>query len=443
LPVDQVRNAAVDVLLRVFERGSYLNLALDKTLRTKRFPPRARRFLTQLVYGTVRHRLLCDHVLAKLVHQPLDDIPKPVLVVLRMGAFQSLLCKQVPRYAMVHTSVELARKRGHAGLARLANAVLKRLPESIDEVTLPGSQEDLAGHLSIRHSMPRWLVDYMLGMYGEDRGAALCAALNVEAPVTLRANTSKNTVDNLMKALQSYGARVAKTTPVPEEVTLLEGEAPSRSKLFAEGAYFIQDPASMLAPHLLEPMPGERVLDLCAAPGGKTTHVAQLRRGDGMTVAMDFHASRLRRVRENAGRLGAEGIVMVCGDGKEPPLRASFDKVLVDAPCTGLGALRRHPDLKWRVGPEDPSRLAELQRALLRSAIRLCKNGGLIVYSVCTFTREETSEATSPFLAEGLVKPEDGPEWLALWRTGEGEYRTFPSEDNLDAFYLMRLRKAS
>jgi 16S rRNA (cytosine967-C5)-methyltransferase len=441
VPVDRVRDAAIDVLLRVFERGAYLNIALDKTLRRKSFNPRARRFLTLLVYGTVRHKTLCDFILTDRVRQPLDKLPPAILTILRMGVFQALFCRQVTFPAMVHTSVDLAKKRDHLGTARLVNAVLKRAPETLEDAGLPRATEDLAQYLRIRYSMPRWLVRRFTEQFGEEAEAA-CAALSEEAPTTLRANTLKTSVEELRQRLAKADVVAKKQTPVPEELTVIDG-TPLRTKLFQNGFFFLQDPASMVSPHLMQPEPGERILDLCAAPGGKTTHLAQLAGGKAHVLAMDIHPGKLAQVQDNVERLGTPGVACLCGDGTRPPLAPGFHRVLVDAPCSGLGTLRRHPDLKWHAQSGDPARLGEIQRTLLRSAIELCENAGRIVYSVCTLTPEETDQVVQPFLDEGAVEPEDGPEWLEPWKEGKGRYRMLPHRSPMDGFFLTSLRKRS
>lgn len=443
MPADPVRDAAIDVLLRVFERGAYLNLALDTSLRRRKLTERGRRFLTQLVYGTVRHRQLCDHILAPRLHQPLVSLPAPILNILRMGVFQALFCGNVTFPAMVHTSVDLAKKRGHAGTARLTNAVLKRVPQRLEDVALPNAATDPVGFLSCRYSLPAWLAQRWVDELGFARAEARCAACNEPAPATLRVNTQRIGRDALADAFARAGVHAEKRTPIPEELTLLDGPPPARSKRFHEGQYFLQDPASMLAPHLLEPAPGDRVLDLCAAPGGKSTHLAQLM-GHGHVVAADVQPAKLRLVRENADRLGLPGLHLLGADGRQPPFRPGhFQRVLVDAPCSGLGTLRRHPDLKWRIAPDDIARLAQTQQELLRSAWELCENGGVIVYSVCTLTPEETTGAIACLAGSGRVTPEDGPPWLDTWKSGTGQYQTNPENEGLDGFFLMRLRKQS
>jgi 16S rRNA (cytosine967-C5)-methyltransferase len=446
MPADPVRDAAVDVLYRVFERGMYLDQSLDRSLRRKKISGRGRRFLTQLVYGTVRYRLLCDYVLSGLCTQPLDQLPPHILIILRMGVFQALFCDQVTFPAMVHTAVDLGKKRGHAGLGRLVNAVLRKAPKQIEDVRLPEREADPVKWLSLRYAMPKWLVRLLIEETGGSAAAeACCQTMNTPAPAMLRVNTLKTDRDTLVRRLLKAGIEAAPFTELPDAVTVLDGAgALPRSKWFTRGHCTIQDPASMLAAYLLEPEGGERVCDLCAAPGGKTSHLAERTGGEAHIVAADSGLRRLQALLDTLDRLETPGVTVVCADGKAPPFsEETFDCVLVDAPCSGLGTLRRHPDLKWRMDPEAIERLHEEQAALLRSAVRLCKNGGRIVYAVCTFTQRETRDIAGAFPADGPVRPEDGPELLQPWKTATGEYRIPPSSAALDGFYLIRLRKVS
>ena len=439
-----VRDTAVVVLLRVFEKGEYIDTALDRSLRRRNLSERGRRFLTHLVYGVARHYLLCDHVLTPLVTRPLESVPRPILTILRMGIFQALFCHQVTTPSMVHTSVDLAKRHGHAGTAQLVNAVLRRAPRSLDDVSLPSSTDEPVAFISTRYSIPRWMTSMWIDELGKEAAEAFCKASAEPAPVTLRANQLRSSAEQLMAGLAKTGYRAEKRTAIPEEATVLEGIPPVRSKLFQGGHCFVQDPASMLPPHLLEPQPGEKVLDLCAAPGGKTTHMAELTGGEACIVALDRTTRKLATTAENIRRLDAPGIWLVQGDGKMAPFpEGTFDRVLVDAPCSGLGTLRRHPELKWRTRPEDINRLAVEQQALLRAAIRLCKNTGVIVYSVCTVSQSETEGVLHSILDSEPVRREDGPEWLDTWKNGIGTYQTNPHHDGLDGFFLTRLRKQS
>ena len=231
---------------------------------------------------------------------------------------------------------------------------------------------------------------------------------------------------------------------MPEALIVSGADRLLRGKLFQDGHFMVQDPASMLAAHLLAPAPGERILDLCAAPGGKTTHMAALADNQARIVALERYAGRARLIDDNRTRLDVSGIEILCGDGLAPPFPDGlFDKVLIDAPCSGLGVLRRHPEIKWRITPDAPTRLSVTQKALLRRAVQLCKNGGLIVYSVCTLTQEETFDVVSELLAaEGCVA-EDGLERFDSWKTAQGQYQTNPLDAAWDGFFLTRFRKQS
>ena len=445
MSIDIVRDTAVNILLRV-EDGAFLDSALDKALHRRAISDRGRRFLTQLVYGTVRHKALCDHVLKKRVHEPMGKLPIPILIILRMGVFQALFCNQVTFPAMVHTSVDLAHKHGHSGTARLVNAVLRKVPTTLDEVRFPDKTVHFVEYLSIRYSLPRWLVEEWRTAYGDADTEALCAASNLPAPTLLRVNTLKTDRETLQSTLMKSGYAVQPFESIPEALTVVGDLPPARTKAFQEGHYLIQDGASMLPPHLLQPKGAKWVLDMCAAPGGKTTHLAQLADPDACIVATDVSLGRLNRVQENVARLALDeshAIELVAADGLHSPFRPIFDAVLVDAPCSGLGTLRRHPDLKWRLSQAGRMELMETQTALLNEGIRLCKNGGLIVYSVCTFSHEETLDVLEKVLADQMVSLEDGPECLNQWKIATGQYRTLPTQEGLDGFFLTRLRKAS
>lgn len=444
MPAEPVRDAALDVLLRVFdERAIYLDVSLDKTQRRKKLSERGRRFLGMLVYGTVRHKTLCDFVLQQHCHQPLDELPLVIRTILQMAVFQSLFCDQVTHPAMVHTSVDLAKHRTHAGLARMVNAVLRKVPQSLDEITFPDPEKELAKYLKIRHSMPKWLIRKWMDQFGNETARALCEASCETADSILRVNTLKTNKAELLERLANSGVIAADDVALPNALRVIQGGSLPRTKWFQQGHFFLQDTASMLPALLLEPQPGERVLDMCAAPGGKTTHLAELAEGQARITAMDASRTRLWKVLENIERLETPGIAVVCGDGMRPPLSGCFDRVLVDAPCSGLGTLRRHPDLKWRMTAESIEEMARNQLTLLRSAISLCKNNGIIVYSVCTFTPEETTAVIEAVVAEGGVTLENGPEYLNSWNMAQGMYQSLPSSGAWDGFFLTRFRKQS
>ena len=445
MPVDPVRDAAIDTLLRIFDKGANSNTALDRTISRKgsRLSSRGRRFLTHLVYGTTRYINLSDHIIEDLLTQPIKKLPLPILLILRMGVYQSLFLDSVTFPAMVHTSVDLAKKKGHAGTARLVNAVLKRVPQVLEDVSLPDKEADPALYLSTRYSLENWLCARWVEEYGLEGAEKICAASNEEAPNTIRVNTTLTSREDLLKQLKKLDINAEPDPHIPDSITLLGGPPPVKKKIFQHGHFYIQDPASMLPPHLLEPAAGERILDICASPGGKTTHIAQLTGNEATIISNDMGDKGYWRIQENIERLQLKNIHLTIADGNALPLRGPFDRVLLDAPCTGMGTFRRHPELKYRMGPKGPRRLGKKQLALLRSAIEVCKNGGVVVYSVCTFSAEETEDLANTITGELPVTLEDGPTWLTPWKINEGQYRILPGDGPLDGFFLMRLRKQS
>lgn len=444
MAVDHVRDAAVSTLLRIFNNQAHVDVSVDRTLRRNKLSPRGSRFMTHLVYGVVRHRMLCDYVLHPLCDQPLDQLPLPVLMILRMGVFQTFFCDNVTRPAMVHTSVDLARKRSHSGLARVTNAVLRRVPASLDEVVLPDREKDLRDYLRVRYSMPRWLVRLWCDLYGEGGAEQFCQACDTPAPPAVRVNTLLTSTETLLEEMLKGGIVAERPEAALDALLLHDGTNPQTTRWFREGHLMQQDLASILAGALVDAQPGEKILDLCAAPGGKGLHMAASSQDRSRIIALERFFGRIPRIVENMERLQSKSISPLCGDALAAPFEeGSFDRVLVDAPCSGLGTLRRHPEIKWRVSRETPALLAETQVAMLRKALQLCKNGGLVVYSVCTPTPEETTGVVETVLADGGSMAEDGPEHFNSWKTAQGQYQTSPENGAWDAFYLMRFRKQS
>ncbi|HDP35934.1 MAG TPA: 16S rRNA (cytosine(967)-C(5))-methyltransferase RsmB [Candidatus Hydrogenedentes bacterium] len=444
MPVDLVRDCAVSALMRILENSAHTDVVLDRILRKRKLSSRGSRFLTHLVYGVVRHKLLCDHVLSDLCDQPLDKIPAPVLMVLRMGVFQAFFCANVTRPALVHTSVDLARRRGNVGLAKLANAVLRRLPDRLEAVRLPDREHDFINYLRVRYSMPRWMVRLWMDLFGADDAEKFCAVCNTPAPVTIRVNTLRTDRETLARQLVAAGYAASPVCDCLDALSVTGEGNLFKSKLFLDGLFMLQDPASMLAAAMTTPRPGQRILDMCAAPGGKATHMAALSGGKAFVVAAERYLGRMERIRENCARMGMSNLSAVCADGLQAPFEdGAFDCVLLDAPCSGLGTLRRHPEIKWRAMPDMPARMAVTQRALLRKAMQLCKNGGLIVYSVCTLTRQETLEVVEEVMSDGTCVSEDAPEQFNSWKTAQGQYQTNPLGAAWDGFFLTRFRKRS
>ena len=427
------RAVALDVLVRV-EGGAYSNLVLPGVLRDSGLSARDRAFATDLVYGTLRRRRTLDHLLDPALDRPLDGLDAPVRAALRLGVYQ--LVSDVPAHAAVGETVEVAPRRARP----LANAVLRKVAASGPPWSLPPG-DDLTA-LGVRLSYPDWLVEHLIAAMGREDALATLASANEPPPVTLRPNLHRTTPDDLVRELEAGGATVAPGRLGTGAIVVRGLGDPARAPAVAEGRATPQDEASQAVVAVLDPGPGDSVLDTCAAPGGKATAAAERAGASGRVVAGDVHAGRLTLVQRAAARL-AVAVECVVADGRTLPVRGrAFDRVLVDAPCTGLGVLRRRPEARWRVRPEDAATLAALQRELLRDAARAVRPGGTLVYSVCTLTRDETT-AVDEWAADELPELSAGERPGTPWRPWGRGALLLPHDAGTDGMFVLRLHRAS
>ncbi len=442
------RSLALDILGRVAE-GAYADLALDAALDLQpQLDPRDRALATELVYGVLRQQGRLDFALARCCRQPLAKLEHQVLRLLRLGAYQILCLDRVPDHAAVHETVELARRLRLERVTGFLNGILRNLARDKGAIPWPDAQADPAGHLEHALSLPGWLARQWLEQFGAEEALALGRAMLEPAPGSLRVNTlacsREEFLAQLPAELAPEPARFA-----PEGVVL---GARGRLHLPAEqqGCYQVQDEASMLIPHLLGPQPGERILDACAAPGGKTTQLAALAQNRAQILALDLHPQRLRLVAQGAARLGCRGIETRPWDLTRPPdflAPGSFDRVLVDAPCSGLGVLRRNPESRWRRCAADLPRLAQLQRTILGQVASLVRPGGVLVYSLCTFGPAETDGVVADFTAAhpDFVQEDLRPLVPGHWGElidAQGCLRTLPHRHaGMDGFFAARFRR--
>ncbi len=421
------RSVAVDVVRRVTDEGAYSNLALSRTLSRSGLDERDAALATELVYGTLRRLVPIDRALAPLLERPLETAPKAARVALRVGAYQ-LRYTRVPPHAAVSETVALADPR-HKGFV---NAVLRRLADAPPEEVLGAHDADVAA----RTGLAEWAVRELRRVVGDQAVEEAAAALAQPGGLTIRTNTCATDVDELERALAGAGVTTVRGRVQPDSL-LVEHGAPSRLPGFDEGWFAVQDQASSFVVAALDPKPGDRVLDVCAAPGGKATHASCIAGPSGLVVAADVSPSRLELVGANAGRLGVR-VLTLAQDGRRPALRGGFDRVLVDAPCSGIGSARRRPELLWRARKDELSGLARLQVGIATAAAGLLRPGGRLVYSVCTFPRAETDAACDAILrrAPGLEPDEiAGPHGRAE------RVRLWPHRDGCDAMFVAAFRR--
>ena len=405
------RSVAIDVVRRVTDEGAYSNLALSRTLSRAGLDDREAAFASELAYGTLRRLVPIDRALAALVERPLDTAPKGARAALRVGAYQ-LRYTRVPPHAGVSETVALADPR-HKGFV---NAVLRRLADAPAQAMVGTGDADVAA----RTGLSEWGVRELRRLLGDEEVETAAAALAQPARVTIRTNTCATTVSELEGALAGAGVHAVRGSVQPGSLVVEHG-APSGLPGFEEGWFAVQDEASSFVVQALDPQPGDRVLDVCAAPGGKAAHAACLSGARGLVVAADVSPRRLGLVRANTERLGVRALILA-QDARRPALRGGFDRVLVDAPCSGFGSARRRPELLWRARKDDLSGLARLQVGIATAAAGLLRPGGRLVYSVCTFPRAETDAACDAILrrAPGLepaeiAGPDGSAERVRLW----------------------------
>lgn len=445
LPV-HARGGALAVLQQVLEEGAYTNLAVNKYLRQHELPALERRLLTELVYGTVKALGTLDWYLAQCVSRPLEQLERPVLNLLRLSAYQLLYMERIPASAACNEAVKLARVLSHEGSAKFVNAVLRGLlrKQEAGELAFPSKEQDDAGYLALQYYHPRWLVKRWLGPWGQEGTEALLAFNNTAAPVCLRTNTLVLGREELLAQLIEAGAEAEPSRWCEDGIVVHKMPEMGLVELFnkLQKAFYVQDESSMLVAGLVAPQPGMRVLDLCSAPGGKTTHLAQLMQNLGSITACDVHEHKLELIKENAARLGIDIINPVLNDGTllRQEWLGQFDRVLVDAPCSGMGVLRRRAEARWRKQRKDLKIFPPLQLAILENAVQYVKQGGRLVYSTCTIEQAENHYLIEEFLAKH-------EEWrrrpFAHPLTGEQveELQLLPQIDHVDGFYICVLEK--
>lgn len=437
MPADSVspaRNVAATVLRRVERDGAYADRALAAAAARAGLDARERAFATQLAYGAIQRRRTLDHVIAACAGRPVRRLDPPLRDALRLGVLQLLFLDGVAQHAAVDQSVELAKAAGGPGY-KLANAVLRRVAREGD--TLLAALDDATPErAALRHSVPDWLAELWWEALGADEARALLARINEPAESALRVNALVAEPESVRAALAARGIATAAAPPL-QGIELPEGllvETPfdlAGDPLWADGALVAQSRAAMAAARLLAPAPGMRVLDLCAAPGGKTTHLAALVGERGSVVAVERNPRRARQLGEACARLRAANVTVEVGDAARPRSDGPFDAVLVDPPCSGLGTLQGNPDLRWRARPEAIAELAALQRQILGAGAAALAPGGALVYAVCTISPAEGERVVESFLAA-----HDGFE-------RERELQLLPHSDGSDGFYLARLRRDS
>ena len=446
------RVAAYEVLTLVGSGREDLPQALAR-VRPSLADERDRALTGEIAHGTLRWRAALDHVVAGAAGRPASRLDPEVLTILRLTTFQLLHLDRVPASAAVNDAVSLAKRAGKRSAAPLVNAVLRRVSRQRDQALLPGRPADTLDRAAVRAylettlSHPGWLVDRWLSRYGFEATEVWEGFNNAAAPLTLRVNRLRTTAEAVVRALADEGVRVEPGRFAQDALIVLEGN-PLLTSLAESGSFVAQDEASQLVAEFAAARPGERILDACASPGGKTTAMAAAMGDEGLVVATDLRGRRVDLLARTVAASGARSIRVLRADaGKPLPFRARFDAVLVDAPCSGLGIIRRDPEVKWRRTEADLGNLAATQRLLLHQAATVVRPGGRLIYATCSSEPEENEEVVESFLEDEPEFRSAGPPPLARAATGlvdpAGRLRTLPHRDGLEAFFAATLVKSA
>lgn len=438
-----VRDAALSILLEIDNNQAYSNLLLHRTIEKYDIEAKDRGLLTELTYGTLQHRMALDYYLEPFVRGKLDTWVRELL---RMSLYQIVYLTKIPPHAVVNEAVNIAKKRGHKRIAPTVNGILRSVlregTRSLDEIT------DSVERTSIETSHPKWLIKRWIELYGEEEATAMAHENNNPAAITMRVNQTKKPIKEVIALLQSEKVKVS-AGKIVDESLLSESGNPANTRVYTKGLITIQDESSMLPAYALDVKPGMRVLDMCAAPGGKTTHIAELMNDEGEVIAYDVHKHKIKLIKDNARRLGLKSIEAKSGDSRklvEVYGESSFDRILVDAPCSGFGVIRRKPEIKYVKKESDIKGLLTIQSELLDEAAKLIKPNGLIVYSTCTVEYKENRGMVEQF----LKKHEDmqliplpniaGNEKLAI---ENDTLQVLPQHFGGDGFFIAALQKKS
>lgn len=467
------RQIAFLALREVHRRGAFADAALDRTFRNSQLTDLDRRLVTELVYGSVRRMRAIDFIIDKLATKKSSQQPPELRTILHLGLYQLQYLNNIPPSAAVNTTVQLAKENGFSGLSSFVNGLLRQytrltLVEQASCLSINDSRQDacstqeqnhhkLAIHelplklpenqverLGILHSFPDWIVEMWLEQLGETETEQLCEWFNQSPTIDLRINPLKSAIAEIETAFKSQNISVSRIPHLPQALRL-NGSSGAIQNLpgYSEGWWTIQDSSAQLVTHLLDPQPGETIIDVCAAPGGKTTHIAELIQDTGTIYACDKTANRLKRLKENADRLQMRSIQIHTGDSRQFPEFINLaDRVLLDAPCSGLGTLHRRADARWHHTPENIQQQSQLQSELLANSATFVKSGGVLVYATCTIHPLENEVVIQSFLSNNAQWQIEPPTMdLPVQPSPEGWVKVWPHRHQMDGFFMVRLKR--
>lgn len=457
------RQLAFQALIDIQRRGTFTDIALDRVLRNTSLSHADRGLTTEIVYGSVRRQRTLDTLIDQLGQKKAHQQPPEFRTILHIGLYQLRYQKHIPARAAVNTTVELAKENGFKGLAGVVNGLLRQYERlatasTVSNPLIASEAENLQSHdplqlptepveqLGVWYSFPDWMIQMWQEQLGFEETEQLCAWLNQTPTIDLRVNPLRISIEEVEAAMQSAGVEVRRIPQLPQALRVIGG-AGNIQQLpgFREGWWTVQDSSAQLVSHLLNPQSGEVVIDACAAPGGKTTHIAELMGDQGTIWACDRAASRLKKLKENTQRLQLQSIQICTGDSRHfAQFTNSADRVLLDAPCSGLGTLHRRPDIRWRVTPATVQELSVLQAELLEQVATWVKPEGILVYATCTLHPWENEGVIQSFLerhSDWQIKAPTTDSALTAFSTPQGWLKVWPHRYQMDGFFMVQLAR--
>lgn len=434
------RKLARQIVQRVLEEGAYSNLVLSNELNTRDIEDKDKGLITEIVYGTLRRKRTLDVLIGNFV-KDINLIDTTVLNILRVAIYQMYFLDKIPEYAACNEAVEEA-KEVSLEASKLVNGILRNYIKDEKEIVVPGNRID---ELAYKFSFQPWMIRLFIKQYGEEKTMKLMSGLNETPKVTVRVNEFKAEYDEVYEKLEEIGYNIEEGYACPEGIAIKGGKGIEDNALFKDGLITVQDESAMLVAPLLDLKEGDKVLDLCAAPGGKTTHIAELLGNTGEVLAFDLHENKLSLIEENAKRLGLNNIVCKAMDATK--LNSDYisygDKVLIDVPCSGLGIIRKKPEIKWNKTRQQLKDLVLIQREIMENAWQYLKPGGTLVYSTCTLNKEENEENLQWFLSKhkdaAVEKVYIGNNSNFIYNA-DGSLTILPN-DSMDGFFMGKIKK--
>ncbi|MFD1038037.1 16S rRNA (cytosine(967)-C(5))-methyltransferase RsmB [Virgibacillus byunsanensis] len=444
----QLREAIVDILVRIEQDSGYSHLLIDHELKSRKINPKDEGLLTEVVYGTMQRKITLDFYLEDFLN-PKKKLEPWVRMLLRMSVYQSVFLDKIPDHAIIHEAVEIAKRKGHKGISSLVNGVLRSLQRQ--GVRDTSKITNTSTKISIETSHPEWLVKRWLSMYGETITREMCEANLGRKPMSIRVQPLRGTRDETIKRLKELGMDVIASDFSSQGIVIKEGNV-LKTSLFSEGFVTVQDQSSMLVGEVMNLKPGLQVLDACSAPGGKVTHIAEKMEDQGVIHAYDLHAKKAKLLNKKASELNLTIIDAKQADARDLHQmyeKETFDRILVDAPCSGLGVIRGKPDIKYNKQEKDIERLADIQLEIMESVAPLLKKDGQLIYSTCTVDKEENEGVVEAFLKKHTDYNVDYQLFDQLPSNvanspGHTELglQLFPQTFQTDGFFLTRLIKS-